>query len=50
MSNNHHSKKEQNKKKKLDPNNEKDRSEMVRKAVDRAVNEYGEALEKLSRE
>lgn len=50
MINNHSSKKDQEKKKKLDPNNEKDRREMIKKAVNRAVNEYGEALKKLSRE
>lgn len=50
MSNDHHFSKKQKKKKRLDPKNEKDRREMVRKAVNKAVNEYGEALEKLSRE
>lgn len=37
-------------KKVLDPYNAKDRKELIRKAVQRTVKEYGKALEKLGNE
>lgn len=37
-------------KKALNPHNVKDRKEIIRKAVERTVKEYGKALEKLGNE